>query len=144
MENNMEKLIKQIIACGSENIKDNVIRIMAECCELGLDGATYLELKRRLKTEFNDCHYDEDMAELYLSLNKLDSCKDFALDNYHNVVGYDINRWDFVVLWATMIKLHEEKIRQWYPHIQDIDFERKILDECINFLRLGLKPFFDI
>lgn len=140
----MEKIIKQIMTSNDSKTKNKAIRIMSECCELGMDGATYLDMTHRLKDAIGDCHYDEDMAMLRLYLDKNVHCKEAALDNYIYVEEYDINRWDFVVLWEAMTKLHGEKIRKWFPKIQEIDFESKILDECISFLESGKTPFHDL
>lgn len=140
----MEKIIEQLVTSNDVNLKNEAIHIMAECSELGMDGATYLDMQQKLKGIIKDCHYDEDMAILYLHLNKNIHCKEAALDNYIHAEHYDINRWDFVVLWAEMVKRHGDKIRKWFPKIQEIDFEAKILDECISFLESGKTPFCDL
>lgn len=140
----MGKIIEQLVTSNDVNLKNEAIHIMAECCELGMDGATYLDMQHKLKETIGNCHYDEDMAILRLHLNKNVHCKKAALDNYIHAEHYDINQWDFVVLWAEMENIHGEKIRKWFPKIQEIDFEAKILDECISFLESDKTPFCDL
>ena len=55
--------------------------------------------------------------------------------------------WEDVVryiLVREMTNLHTEKIRKWFPGINQIDMERKIFDECVSFLEKGKLPYYDL
>lgn len=141
----MKKIFQDAIECKEELVKNNIIRIMAECCELDMNPASFLDMERQINSELGICHFDEDMALLYLKITNSVHCKEIALDYYIEVPdGYDLNKWDFCVLWAEMEKKHGEKIHAWFPKISQLDFERKILDECFSFLKNGGVPFRDI
>lgn len=141
----MKEIFQRAIECKDEQVKNNLICIMGECCELGMNPISLLDMERQINSELGDCHFNEDMALLYLKITDSVHCKEPALDNYAEVAGkYDLSKWDFCVLWSEMEKQHGEKIRVWFPKINQIDFEWKILDECINFLENGGVPFRDI
>lgn len=141
----MREVFKKAIECEDGQVKNNIIRIMAECCVTGINAAALLDMEREINSELDDCHFNEDMALLYLKITNSIHCKESALDYYIEVSDtYDLNKWDFCVLWAEMEKKHGEKIRTWFPKINQIDFEWKLLDECISFLKNGGIPFRDI
>lgn len=141
----MKEIFQKAIDCKDIQVKNNIIRIMEEYCELGMNAAQLLDMEREINSELGDCHFNKDMAILYLKITNSINCKEPAIDNFIEVTDrYDVNKWDFCVLWAKMEKNHGEKIRAWFPKISQIDFEGKILDECISFLKNGGIPFRDI
>ena len=48
------------------------------------------------------------------------------------------------MLCGEMFNRNATKIRSWFPNIREIDFEKKIFDECISFLESGQMPFYDL
>lgn len=140
----MKRIFEQVVSCDDQQVKNNVIRILADSCEIGMNGEAFLETLREVKSELGECSYDEDMAMLHLCLIKNVHCKEAAISNYSSIKDTNISCWDFVVLWGEMVKRHGEKIRRWFPHIKELDFEQKTLDECKNYLSSGKKPFYDL
>ena len=51
---------------------------------------------------------------------------------------------DWCVLWGEMVKRNDVKIKKWFQKISELDFERKIFDECISFLNSGELPYYDL
>lgn len=141
----MKEIFQKAIECKNEQVKNNLIHIMAECCELGMNPVSFLDMEKQISSELGVCHFNEDMALLYLKITNSAHCKEPAFDYYVEIADeYDLNKWDFCVLWAEMEKKHGEKIRAWFPMITQLDFERKLLDECFSYLKNGGIPFRDI
>lgn len=139
----MKQIFEQAVSCGDIGTARNVIRIMAESCEYGLSDASLLKAMKEVSSEIGTPHYDEDMAKLHLRIIGEVQQLEPALLNFHSVEEKEIGAWDFVVLWAEMVKMHGAKIRKWFAPISEFGFEEKILDECEAFLNSGLSPFFE-
>lgn len=99
---------------------------------------------KQVQGEVDDCHYDEEMAKMHLCLIGNLHGMDVAKDYFHEVKDKKVNIWDWCVLWGEMVRRHGHKIRKWFPNIREMDFERKVFDECIAFLDNGKLPYFDL
>ena len=77
----MKRIFEQVVACDDQQVKNNVIRILADSCERGMNGEAFLETLREVKSELGECSYDEDMAMLHLCLIKNVHCKEAAISN---------------------------------------------------------------
>lgn len=139
----MKQVFEQAVSCGDIDVARNVISIMAESCECGLNDAFLLKVMKDVSSEMGASHYDEDMAKLHLHIIGETQQLEPALLNFHSMGKKDVEAWDFVVLWAEMVKIHGAKIRKWFAPISEFGFEEKILDECEAFLNSGLSPFFE-
>lgn len=140
----MKEVFKRVLACDDMQVVKNCISIIADNCEIGMNDGTMLETMKQVQSEIGACHYDEEMADLYLCLVKQLPTKDVAKDYWHQVENRKITLPDWLVLWGEMVRRNETKIRKWFPNTREISFNDKIFDECISFLENGGVPFFDL
>lgn len=140
----MKEVFNLVIACDDMQVIKNVVSIMAESCEVGMNDGCALEMMKQVQSEAGACHYDEEMADMHLCLIGQLCSKDAAKDYWHEVKNDKIVLPDWLVLWGEMVKRNDAKIRKWFPKIKVIDYERHIFDECISFLDNGGLPFFDL
>lgn len=140
----MKEIFKRILSSDDVDELRNCIKIMAENEEIGMDDKAMLNNLLQLRGEVDTCNFDEDTAKLHLCvIGKID-CIEAARVNYQKVKYDRVEEWDFVVLWAEMVRMHEKKIRKWFPDIREVTFEEKILDECVSFLESGKLPYYDL
>lgn len=137
----MRELINKIQE-ADKDVMCNAISILADMCERKLCKRDLLSIMKSLKTEVEDGCYNEEMADLHLSIIGQLENKDIAKDYFNISNGIGIHDW--CVLWGEMENRHGDKIRKWFPNIQTIDYEKKIEDECINWLRHKNIPFYDL
>ena len=140
----MKKVFERVLACDDIQAVKNVVSIMAESCDIGMNDSCALEMMKQVQGEIGACHYDEEMAKMHLCLICNIHCIDAAKDFFCKVKNDKINVWDWCVLWGEMVNRNSTKIRSWFPNIREIDFEKKIFDECISFLESGQMPFYDL
>lgn len=140
----MKKIFKAILDCKDIVAVKNCVTIMAENIELGMSDRVLLDTLMQLRGEVGSCNFDEDTARLHLCIIGGLDCIDTAMTNFCKIKNDRISEWDFVVLWAEMIKANGKKIRKWFPRIREIDFDEKILDECVSFLGSGKLPYYDL
>lgn len=140
----MKEVFKRLVACNDITTIKNCVLIIAENDEARPDDAITLETMMQIQSELDSCCFDEEMAKIHLQLIGQLYTMDVAKDYWIEANTDKITIWDWCVLWGEMTKQHSEKIKKWFPSIQDIDFERKIFDECVNFLTVGKRPFHDL
>ena len=140
----MKKVFERVLACDDMQVVRNCVSIIADNCEIGMNDGTMLETMKQVQGEIGACHYDEEMAKMHLCLIGNIHCIDAAKDFFCKVKNDKINVWDWCVLWGEMVNRNATKIRSWFPNIREIDFEKKIFDECISFLESGQMPFYDL
>ena len=46
----MKRIFEQVVACDDQQVKNNVIRILADSCEIGMNGEAFLETLREVKS----------------------------------------------------------------------------------------------
>lgn len=141
----MKKVFLKVIESNDIDVVKNCFSIIAESSEIGMNDECLLETMKAIEGEVDTCHYDEDMTKIHLcligELSTMDDAKDYWQDVKDN---YNINIWDWCVLWGEMKKQNEKKIKEWFPNIRAIDFEKKIYEECLTFLRNNKTPYDDI
>lgn len=139
----MKELMKEIAGCEDVVVLKNVIAIMSDTCATSVSGPSKLDMMKKIKSEIGECCFSNEMARLHLGLigkahtiddadKYLDQCQDF-----------EINTFDWYVLWGEMVKRNEKKIKKWFPHINKEKFCEKICDECLTAIDGGLIPFHD-
>lgn len=122
----------------------NCVAILADNCEIGMNDGTMLETMKQVQSEVGTCHYDEEMAKIHLCLIDQLHTADVAKDYFHEVKSGKITLPDWLVLWGEMVKRNDAKLKKWFPKCSTLDYEKKILDECLSFLDNEGTPFFDL
>ena len=140
----MKKVFERVLACNDMQVVRNCVSIIADNCEIGMNDGTMLETMKQVQGEIGACHYDEEMAKMHLCLIGQLHTADVAKDYWHEVDNDKITIPDWLVLWGEMVKRNDAKIKKWFPKCSTLDFEKKILDECVSFLGSGQMPFYDL
>ena len=140
----MKKVFEDIIASNDIQAIKNCVTIMADCCEVGMNNGVMLYMMKQVQGEIGECDFDEGVADIHLCIIDQFHTKDVAKDYLHEVKNDNITINDWCVLWGEMVKRNAEKIKKWFPKINELDYERKIFDECISFLNNGGLPYHDL
>lgn len=140
----MKKVFERVLACDDMQTMKNVVSIMAESCDIGMNDSCTLEMMKQVQGEIGACHYDEEMAKIHLCLIGQLHTADVAKDYWHEFDNDKITLSDWLVLWGEMVKRNDSKIKKWFPKCSTIDYEKRIFDECISFLDNGELPFYDL
>lgn len=140
----MKKVFEKVLDCDDMQAIKNVVSIMAESCDIGMNDSCALEMMKQVQGEIGSCHYDEEMARMHLCLIEQYHTADVAKDYWHEVESDKITLPDWLVLWGEMVRRNDAKIKKWFPKCSTIDYEKKIFDECISFLDSGELPFYDL
>lgn len=140
----MKGLINKIKMCEDINIVKNVVAIMLEFCDAEMNGKGRLLMLKEMRSELEGDHYDEELADLHLALIGMQRTKETALRHWRRNSREDVSVFDWFVLWGEMLRIHERKIRLWFPNITTEELEGKLFDECMTFLDNGRSPFRDL
>ncbi len=138
----MKQIIKNIDKCNDTNALKNVSSLLCEYIDGLPCNEGKLELMKNVASEITGCSYDEELSNMHLCLiGKIHTVAeaDFMWKGENN-----ISRYDWRVLWGEMERIHEEKIKRWFPKHSKMDMREKIYDECVTFLKAGLSPWHDI
>ena len=140
----MNDTLNKVMTCDDINAIKNVVAIMAESAEEGMDGKSRLLMLKQIQSEISGCHYDEPLSGLHLSLIGRLCSKEVQM-NYWKLNRFQgVTVYDWLVLWCEMERRHGKKIRQWFPRITDEEYCDKLFDECKAFLESGGDPFRDL
>lgn len=140
----MKRIFNEILKCNDIQTIKNCVSIIAESVEIGMNDGCLLEMLKSLQGEISTCNYDEETADLHLCLINQLHTKDVAKDYWSDDIDTIINQYDWYVLWGEMIKRNEAKIKKWFPGIKLIDYERKICEECLNFIDNNGLPYHNL
>lgn len=140
----MKQIFKKILECDDIQAIKNCVSIIADYSETGMSDGCMLEMLKSLQSEISSCNYDKETADLHLCLIKQLHTKDVAKDFWREDIDERINEYDWFVLWGEMVKQNEGKIKRWFPDIKLLGYERKVFEECLNFLGNGKLPYCDL
>lgn len=140
----MNETLNKVMACDDINAIKNVVAIMAESAEEGMDGKSRLLMLKQIQSEISGCHYDEPLSGLHLSLIGRLCSKEVPMHYWKLNRFQGVTVYDWLVLWCEMERRNGKKIRQWFPRITDEEYCDKLFDECKAFLESGGDPFRDL
>lgn len=131
----MKQFIDKIMACDDMQAVKNCVLIMSEAFCAEEQTPRMLELIKEIQSEVDECHYDEDMADMHLRL----------IGQYGTIQTADarwkiengIQRYDWRVLWGEMSRRNMDKIVSWFGVMDKSDIDDKIYDECVSFIEHG-------
>lgn len=129
----MENFKKVVMDCNDVATLQNVIIILLDGMKIGMDDAYKFETLKEAYSELVDCHYTEEIAELYFKSKGLDTkVWNLAKKTYEEVrVNYpDVPVWDWVVLYGRMSLNTSES--------------KAIVEACKIFLDNKFLPYYDI
>lgn len=140
----MNEMLNKVMACDDINSIKNVVAIMAESAEEGMNGKSRLLMLKQIQSEISGCHYDEPLSGLHLSLIGRLCSKEVPMHYWKLNKEHGVTVYDWLVLWGEMERRHGKKIRRWFHHITNEEYWDKLFDECKAFLENGGDPFRDL
>ena len=130
----MKEFLETVNTCNDIQVVKNVVSILVDGMEIGMNDAAILETLKCAYSELADCHYTEELAKLYYSGNGIDvkvwDAAKLAYTQEIQVSYPDVPLYDWVVLYGRMS--------------QNTKGTDAIVEACKVFLDNKFIPYFDI